>query len=137
MMHCVKFTTNLVAFLLLLTACSRKADSSPILVSVYDQQLLASDIEGLVPEGLCAEDSVAIVDAYIEQWIRQAVILEKLARMSLITLNANCGNTRTIFLYIPTSVRLLTSFSTPISLMRKLKPIIRSTRVTLPSGTAL
>lgn len=77
MMHCVKFTTNLVAFLLLLTACSRKADSSPILVSVYDQQLLVSDIEGLVPEGLCAEDSVAIVDAYIEQWIRQAVILEK------------------------------------------------------------
>lgn len=77
MMHCIRFVTSLLAFFVLVTACSHNADRSPVLVSVYDQELLATDIEGLVPEGLNPEDSVAIVDAYVEQWIRQAVILEK------------------------------------------------------------
>lgn len=70
----------LTLVLVLVTACSRKAEEVPVLVSVYDQQLLASDIEGLVPEGISPEDSVAIVDAYIDQWIRQAVILEKASK---------------------------------------------------------
>ena len=63
--------------LVLCTACSRKADEVPVLASVYDQQLLATDLEGLVPQGLSPEDSLSIVNTYIEQWIRQAVILEK------------------------------------------------------------
>lgn len=79
-MHLTRFAFSLCALFVLMTACSRKADPSPVLVSVYDQELLATDIEGLVPEGMSPEDSVAIVDAYIEQWIRQAVILEKASK---------------------------------------------------------
>ncbi len=77
-MPSVRFAISLWAlFVVLLTACSHKSDGTFVIASVYDQQLLSSDIEGLVPQGIGSEDSLAIVNAYIEQWIRQAVILEK------------------------------------------------------------
>lgn len=42
---------------------------------VYDTFLYASDIAALVAEGTKPEDSAAIVDAFIESWIRQQLIL--------------------------------------------------------------
>ena len=64
--------------MLLLTACSRVGgDHSPVVASVYNRELHRSDLEGLVPAGLSAEDSTAVVKNYVEQWIRQAVILSK------------------------------------------------------------
>lgn len=60
----------------LLTAC-RQSDQSPVVARVYNHELHASDLEGLVGEGVSPEDSAAIVSAYIEQWIRQTVVLAK------------------------------------------------------------
>lgn len=63
---------------LLLGGCSGESgDTSPIVAQVYDQELHLSDLDGLVPAGLTAEDSLSIVQNYVEQWIRQAVILAK------------------------------------------------------------
>ena len=63
---------------MLLTSCSSSADdASPVVAEVYGQELHLGDIEGLVPAGLSAEDSMAVVKNYVEQWIRQAVILAK------------------------------------------------------------
>lgn len=42
---------------------------------VYDEFLYVSDIEALVAEGTKPEDSAAIVDAFIESWIRQNLIM--------------------------------------------------------------
>lgn len=42
---------------------------------VYDTFLYASDVAALVAEGTKPEDSAAIVDAFIEGWIRQQLIL--------------------------------------------------------------
>lgn len=62
----------------LLGGCSRMAsDASPVVAQVYDQELHLSDLQGLATTGLSEEDSVAIVHNYIDQWIRQAVILAK------------------------------------------------------------
>ena len=81
MMHSIKFGINLLAFLMLLSACSRKsAEESPVVASVYDQSLHASDLQGLVPPGLSPEDSIAIINSYVDQWIRQAVILDKASK---------------------------------------------------------
>ena len=60
----------------LLTSCGQ-SDQSPVVASVYSHELRASDLEGLVGEGVSPEDSAAIVSAYIEQWIRQTVVLVK------------------------------------------------------------
>jgi hypothetical protein len=76
----VRSAISLLATLLLLSSCSRNVDEQPVLVSVYDQKLYASDLQGIVPPGLSPEDSLAIVDNYIEQWIQQAVILDKASK---------------------------------------------------------
>lgn len=77
MMRSVRYATNLLALVALLTACSHKVEESPVVVSVYDQELRVSDLEGIVPAGLTPEDSLTMVNNYIDQWVRQAVILEK------------------------------------------------------------
>lgn len=71
-------TLLLVALALVATSCaSHGGDDSPVVAKVYDLELHHSDIEGLVPAGLTAGDSMTIVQNYVDQWVRQAVILAK------------------------------------------------------------
>ena len=44
---------------------------------VYGHELHKSDLAGLVPQGVTADDSAAIVASYIDQWVRQTVVLSK------------------------------------------------------------
>ena len=76
-MSFVRLSINLLLFTCLLTACHQQSDDSPVVARAYDYELHESDLVGLVGEGVSAEDSAAIVANYIEQWIRQAVILTK------------------------------------------------------------
>ena len=73
-------SARLLTSLLLATltlGCSHRGDESPLVASVYDHDLHRSDLAGLVGEGVSAEDSAAIVNNYVEQWIRQTVILSR------------------------------------------------------------
>lgn len=67
----------LAAILLALTACHRTVPNSPLVAKVYDHELHRADLAGLVGEGVGPEDSAAIVSNYVDQWIRQMVILSK------------------------------------------------------------
>ena len=62
---------------LLAVGCHRRGDDTPLLATVYGYELHRSDLEGLVSAGVSAEDSAAIVASYVDQWIRQTVILTK------------------------------------------------------------
>ena len=64
-----------VVAVLFLSGCHRKHDDA--VARAYDHYLYKSDLEGLVGEGASAEDSLAIVNNYINQWIQQMVVLEK------------------------------------------------------------
>ena len=66
-----------LAAALLFGGCRYQADESPVVVSVYDHELRQSDLVGLVGEGVGAEDSIAIIDNYIDQWVRQMVMIAK------------------------------------------------------------
>ena len=44
---------------------------------VFDMYLYPSDIEGIVPPGTNTVDSVLLVQSYIENWMRQSVILKQ------------------------------------------------------------
>lgn len=44
---------------------------------VYSEYLFPSDLEGVVPKGTSSADSVLLVQSYIENWIRQTVILKQ------------------------------------------------------------
>lgn len=67
----------LTAIVLVVSSCHKPGDQSRLVASVYDHELRQSDLEGLVGEGLSAEDSTAIVDNYVDQWVRQMVMLSK------------------------------------------------------------
>lgn len=61
----------------LAVGCHQEVDESPVVARVYDHELHQSDLVGIVGEGVTPEDSVAIVDNYIDQWVRQTVMLCK------------------------------------------------------------
>lgn len=63
--------------LLLLTGCRYQEDLSPLVAKVYDHELRKDDLKGLVGDGVTAEDSMAIIDNYVDQWVRQTVMLAK------------------------------------------------------------
>lgn len=63
--------------LVLMSGCFNRADESPVVARVYDYELRQSDLEGLMGEGVTAADSATIVANYIDQWIRQTVMLAK------------------------------------------------------------
>ena len=77
-MPSVRLLSSLLLLLWLLPSCSSSNDDdSPLVAQVYDRELHANDLAGIVPPGLSYEDSIAILDNYVDQWVRQAVILAK------------------------------------------------------------
>ena len=69
----------IIIFFFSINACNKgkneeKKDSEPI-VKVFDHYLYSSDIEGLVSNGTSYEDSINIVDAYINNWIQDKLML--------------------------------------------------------------
>lgn len=69
--------TSSLLLLLAFVACSRQPEVSPVVASAYDRELHLSDLAGLVPEGMAPEDSALVVANYVDQWLRQAVLLTK------------------------------------------------------------
>ena len=77
-MPSVRLFSSLLLLLWLLPSCSSSNDDdSPLVAQVYDRELHANDLVGIVPPGLSYEDSIVILDNYVDQWVRQAVILAK------------------------------------------------------------
>lgn len=63
---------------LCLGSCGPQADpSDPALARAYDETLYWSDIRQVVPMDATAEDSTALANAYINNWLRQRVVLRK------------------------------------------------------------
>lgn len=47
------------------------------IAKVYDVYLYPSDIEGIVPKGTNNEDSLLLVQSYIENWVRQTLLIKQ------------------------------------------------------------
>ena len=65
----------------LVSSCSffkkNEAGNERIVARVFDKKLLWSELETLIPSGTSKEDSTKIADSYIDNWIRQEVVLKK------------------------------------------------------------
>jgi len=48
-----------------------------LLAQVYNKQLYTSDLDGILPEQYKPEDSIMIHNAYIENWLRDAVLMQE------------------------------------------------------------
>ena len=66
------------------TACSpasrEKDPNDRLLAKVHNKSLYLSDMEGMIPEGLSSEDSSLIINAFVERWARDAVMMYQAER---------------------------------------------------------
>lgn len=73
-----------VVFAMAFSACQRTSGSAnsedPVLARVYDLELRLSDMEGMIPEGMTGEDSLLIIQAFAQNWIKEAVLLHEAER---------------------------------------------------------
>jgi len=54
----------------------KKADDREPIARVNETYLYKEDVEGLVPEGTSKEDSLVIVNGYINRWARQLLLMD-------------------------------------------------------------
>ena len=73
--------------LLLLSGCDLikmkddgiKEEGMAPVARVYDQYLYPGDLEGIAPEGLSREDSIARVEGFVNSWIRKQLLIHEAA----------------------------------------------------------
>jgi len=65
--------------LILLTSCSGflKKKTERTLARVYNEYLFESDLKGVVPSGISAKDSIMMTKSYVDNWVRQRLILHQ------------------------------------------------------------
>ena len=65
-------------FLLLISvaSCHKKKDEIP-LARVFDKYLYMADLKGLIPKRTSAKDSAQIIKNYLDNWVRQNVLVEE------------------------------------------------------------
>ncbi len=73
---------NLAILILLIIAfssCTRffRKDNERILARVHDEYLYESDVAGIIPPGTPAADSINITRSYIENWIRERLMVRQ------------------------------------------------------------
>ena len=67
------FVIMLVFFLI---GCSSK-NKEEIVAKAYDYTLYKSDLKGIIPLGTTKNDSIAIIKNFINNWIRQKIVLNR------------------------------------------------------------
>lgn len=72
-----KFVIGFIC-ILALSSCQKSDDSDEIPVAaVYDKVLYQSDLQSVVYEGISRSDSIVRTKAYIDNWIRQQLLLHQ------------------------------------------------------------
>lgn len=66
-----------VAFLFC-SSCRRNAD--PVVAQVYQYKLYTSEVQEGMPSGLSQEDSLALVRSYIDNWVKEKLVLHEAER---------------------------------------------------------
>lgn len=74
----MKQTLYILTFCLLLASCDffKKTDNRKPIARVNDSFLYKEDVEGVVPEGASKEDSILIVNAYVNRWASQLLLMD-------------------------------------------------------------
>lgn len=70
-------TISALFLVLIITACDRASfsNSDRVIARAYDEYLYLSDLENLVPVGTSPSDSLAIVQNYVNNWVRNQILL--------------------------------------------------------------
>jgi hypothetical protein len=150
---------RVIVFLLLfsLSACDFIASfigakEKPI-ARVFDKELLPSDLINIVPKGTSKNDSIEIVKAYVENWVKQEVLLKQaidnasLDQAAIELQLANYKNSLVIYAYeeqlvaqkLDTTVsekELLNFYNTNKDNFELKKSIVKASFIKLPKNAA-
>ena len=63
---------------LLCSSCRRNAD--PVVAQVYQYKLYTSEVQAGMPSGLSQEDSLALVRDFIDNWVKEKLVLHEAER---------------------------------------------------------
>jgi len=69
-----------LGIVLLFSSCNYFEKKAPVLhpvVKVFDSYLYASDLQGLIPKGTSAADSISTVKKYLENWTQEQVLIHQ------------------------------------------------------------
>lgn len=67
-----------IALLMLFASCDLfKKDKGEVVAECYGKYLYESDLEGIVPKGASAMDSIQRIKAYIDSWVMNQVLLHQ------------------------------------------------------------
>jgi hypothetical protein len=74
----LKQTLNILILCLLCTSCDffKKTDNRKPIAKVNESFLYKEDVEDVVPDGASKEDSILMVNAYINRWARQLLLMD-------------------------------------------------------------
>ncbi len=67
----------LIIVTLFLSCNSGEEKKTGPVARVYDQHLYADDLKGVVPKGTPEDDSIKLVDKFINSWIREKLLIKK------------------------------------------------------------
>lgn len=71
-------TLRIACFALILGSCAESSsDIEHRVIRVYESELTATEIADHVPDGLEIEDSILVANQYIDQWIREQVLVHQ------------------------------------------------------------
>ena len=80
----MRISIYLLGMILVLSACQAGGGSDDgedrLLAEVHNRKLYISDLDGMFPEGTTAQDSNLIINAYVDRWVREALILNEAER---------------------------------------------------------
>ena len=58
-------------------ASSESEENDRLLATAYNKSLYLSELDGMLPENISLEDSVKIINAYVERWIRKSLLMQE------------------------------------------------------------
>lgn len=61
-------------------ASSSRNDDDVLLARVYSQELYLSELKDMIPPNLPPEDSLEMLEAFVNRWVREAVLMEEAER---------------------------------------------------------
>lgn len=76
----VRFTLVCLALAFSFLGCrfqNTEEKEDVILAKVYNKSLYLSDIDNMIHEGMTEQDSLRVIRAYIERWVRDQLLLQK------------------------------------------------------------
>jgi hypothetical protein len=72
------FLASSIIAMLFLSGCSNNKQSKEVaLAKVFDKALYPTDVEGIFPENISADDSLQLLKAHVDRWIRRQLMLNR------------------------------------------------------------